>query len=716
MAAITARTGTRNWGTATDWVGDVEPVEGDTVIIPSGSTMNLNKSVTVGADTSTAAIDVQSGGTLQCVNPGASYTLTAKGDIKVTGTFTVNYSDATNGAPYVFTLKLNYSASLADIKYGMFTASSTGTITFTGASRTYDRALLSADASPTGTSLTTNVSTGWLSGDDIAVATTSQTAAECERFTLGTNASDTTVTLPSGLAYAHSGTAPTQAEIILLTRNVVITNHTFSATAASNYAGYVYVQAGGKGYFTWVQFVGLGSNTNGKWGVGSTGTNATLSVERCTFVDTEGHGGYSSASTGSTVTFINNVGYNIGTGGVTGVIYAGVGVTSGTFSATITGNTILKSNASTNGSGVYVVASSAAYPHIIMDNTAVGAVYGFYIDGVGGGATVSAKNNVAHGNGTGFYTGRSGCSNGTWETCTAWRNVSYGFNLTAATQFRLLSPTAFGNGVANLWFNQGTNQGNDCNNIVVDTPLFAGDTTFATPYGIVCGNGYTGAGSSVAMVQVTNGSLGVASGVYVTHTTADVRLYTTLANNIRPFVDVTLANVAGSNSIVWDSPSQWATGPVRSSMVRVQRKGGTAGVHLTSKPHGVNRLDSVIYRTASPSERVTPSSSTYKLYSATKQKRVSNGSTATFSVYIRKSVVGDVGGFAYGGAQPRLILKANPAAGIASDVVLQTAAASNGTWEQLSGTSATVTDDAVLEAYVDCDGTSGAWINVDDWA
>ena len=35
-------------------------------------------------------------------------------------------------------------------------------------------------------------------------------------------------------------------------------------------------------------------------------------------------------------------------------------------------------------------------------------------------------------------------------------------------------------------------------------------------------------------------------------------------------------------------------------------------------------------------------------------------------------------------------------------------------WDILSGTTAAVTDDAILEFIVDCDGTAG-WVNVDDW-
>ncbi len=68
----------------------------------------------------------------------------------------------------------------------------------------------------------------------------------------------------------------------------------------------------------------------------------------------------------------------------------------------------------------------------------------------------------------------------------------------------------------------------------------------------------------------------------------------------------------------------------------------------------------------------------------------------------------------YNGVQPRLILKANSAIGVASDTVLDTMSIGSGAWEQLTGTTPAATDDGVFEFVVDCDGTTG-WINVDDW-
>lgn len=114
---------------------------------------------------------------------------------------------------------------------------------------------------------------------------------------------------------------------------------------------------------------------------------------------------------------------------------------------------------------------------------------------------------------------------------------------------------------------------------------------------------------------------------------------------------------------------------------------------------------------------MTPNNATNKLTSGitttgTFRVAVANTTTVSVTVSTRRSAAGD--GAAYNGNQPRLIVLANPAVGIASDTVLDTHTAADGTWEQLSGTTAAVTDDGYLDFIVDCDGTTG-WINVDDW-
>lgn len=143
---------------------------------------------------------------------------------------------------------------------------------------------------------------------------------------------------------------------------------------------------------------------------------------------------------------------------------------------------------------------------------------------------------------------------------------------------------------------------------------------------------------------------------------------------------------------------------------------GTDGDNRTYKGQGTIQTDTAIYKTASPSIRLTPNSASYKL---TSEGLISGflvqcaaGSFKTINVYVRKSVVGD--GTAYNGNQPRLMMRSNYAGGgVSTDQVLATAAGAAGSWELLSGVTPSALINTTFEFYIDCDGTTG-WVNVDD--
>jgi hypothetical protein len=117
--------------------------------------------------------------------------------------------------------------------------------------------------------------------------------------------------------------------------------------------------------------------------------------------------------------------------------------------------------------------------------------------------------------------------------------------------------------------------------------------------------------------------------------------------------------------------------------------------------------------TASPSERLTPQSPTIKLRSGSKFVALNQGEFATISVFARSSRQ-DINGVAYNGNPPRLMLKRNASMGIDEDVVLARLYSLSNAFSKLEGVTPVVTDNGVLEFYVDCDGTQG-WINIDNW-
>ncbi len=142
----------------------------------------------------------------------------------------------------------------------------------------------------------------------------------------------------------------------------------------------------------------------------------------------------------------------------------------------------------------------------------------------------------------------------------------------------------------------------------------------------------------------------------------------------------------------------------------------TAGLHKTWKKYGTITIDTTagLYRTASPSVRMTPNNATNKLLSGSYKVNVANGQKVTPSVWVRESVVGD--GTDYNGNFIKLRLQRNDAIGVTSSYTIGIATASSqGAFEEITAAMTdAATDDGVAEFVVECDGTTG-WINFDDF-
>lgn len=149
------------------------------------------------------------------------------------------------------------------------------------------------------------------------------------------------------------------------------------------------------------------------------------------------------------------------------------------------------------------------------------------------------------------------------------------------------------------------------------------------------------------------------------------------------------------------------------SFMKLAKFNTSGSTHRTLKRFGVLTTDSTIYNTSVRSQRMTPNNASYKLRSSPIYVPLTSGSASTISVAVRYSLASD--GTAYNGNFPRLIIAENPTAGSAfnSDIVASTATiAASGSWETLTYTTPVPTDNAVVTAYVDCDGTTG-WVNWD---
>lgn len=633
-------------------------------------------------------IDLQAGtaGTVTAMGNGTatSVSITAVGDgylIRMTGIVT----SGAGGTSYAHVM----------------CCSAAGTTVYAGSGAStvrYDRLSLITAASISDTTFNVDEDTGWLAGDAICVASTTRTASECEIYPLNANAGSSSLVsslypFSGTVASTHHGTAPTQAEIALITRNVKIRSTSMTLVT------FVYVAALATIDFSWAEFV-CGTNVTGKRGleINAGAVAGVKNIEYCSFHDGENAGVYLSAgSTSLNLTMSNNIFWNTGT---LGLHLVGT-VTNADW--IMDGNLVMRPGST----GFNLGDLSGTF----TNNTAVGAAtvqYGIQFNTSGDGIypVGTFTNNTAHSCNSAGLLISSNLPIGVLDGFTIWRNGNYGIQLAAScvyTELVFINFLMFGNSAAGIYFN------NDVLNI--KDSIICGDTLFNTLSGV-----YT----QQTMAQQFKLDNVDFTGDTSAHASVLVPIATQIFNFVmsstRAEVQATLRNCLFDTTTLIDGTDGGKPGWSTESYMNFQKFNQTAGDHRTEMKYGQLKTDTAIYNTAAPSMRMTPNNASSKLESASKHRGitvpVANGSTVDITVYVRKSEAGD--GAAYNGNQPRLIQRANPALGQSDDVVLDTVSVAVGNWEQLSATSSSATDDGAWEFIVDCDGTTG-WVNVDDW-
>ena len=642
-------------------------------------TMNQTSSATT-----YGAVEIGLGGVLSYgTSASTNYHLKLAGNVNVHPGGTFNIGTTGTPIPRTSTAKLEFACA-SNVQYGLevlFEA----TFNAQGLSRTSGKnvyyCLLNTDEAVNSTSLGVDTDTGWLDNDEIAIAATGSVLAQYERGTLNGNAGASTLTVDGfagtggGLAFAHSGTAPTQAEVINLTRNVQI----FGASSALN--TYLLFQTTATVDMDWTQIYWVGSGTANKQGVTALTTTGSCSVQYCSIHDVTtslASGFRVDGHSANNITFSNNVLWNIAFAAV--LVFT---TTTGT-NLTFDGNVLINGS----GAGFDLRDNGVTFNNNRVTGTS-GAGLSFSETAVIG----SCDGNVIHNTN---QVGIGVTGSGTISNAKVWHtNISNSGNIgglqcatASADVITVSNSDFFGNRLANVFITA-------AQPLIFDNCTFSGTTTLATPSGIAINGG--------ALVRVLSSTFRGTSGIYAAHSTADINAATSAS----------AAQLLLSNCVLNASTEVTNQSSLRSlSYISSARHDQTAGSHRTWKQFGTITTDSTIFKTASPSERLTPNNASGKLESGTKLVAIENATTKTISVWVRKSVTGD--GTNYNGNQPRLRYRRSDAAGVTSDGTLDTMTVANGNWEQLTGTSPAITDDAVLEFYVDCDGTAG-WVNVDDW-
>lgn len=517
---------------------------------------------------------------------------------------------------------------------------------------------LNTDEAIAQTVLGVDTDTGWLDNDKIGIASTTRTYSQCEGSTtsltaggqLNGNAGANTLTVDGfggaggGVAYAHSGTSPTQAEVILLTRSINIRG------TVSTLVAYVNCKSTSIVDIDWVEFCFLGENTAGKKSIEVETTTGSFSMQYSSIWSTEDWGFCTTGAATNNIVFSNNVMYNVATA-VTNPVY--VVATSGT-TMTINNNVVMYAPlASSVGFNILDVGGA------FTNNTVCG------INGVGiqfgeANAIVGTfSGNISHSNASYGITLTNSNYNSTFATMTIWRNTGRGLYISSILRNCTISDlVAFGNTTANIYLLYGAK-------LIFSNPDCDGDSSFATTNGIE-----TLAGTMATDIRITGGNFGVVSGIKVAHTN-DINTTTPSYLQMYLFDTVLGSGVECVN---------YADNLIEGSFIKSDNNDNLGTTDMTWKRGGYETNEITIFKTAAPSLKQVPSSTTITLTGDSWYIPCDSGDLVTVTIYSRWDAA------AAPATKPQVVLDG---CGIATSTATNTALTT--VWQQLtvSGTPTT---------------------------
>lgn len=682
-----------------EWDGSANPATsiGTRLVTMDNANSSLDYGSNVNESGQREAIGISKNGILRVGGPNAGdppaantqYYLKLSGSLVVFSGGQLDIGTIANPIPRDSSCVIEFDTA-ANKQYG-FSVRPTSIFNSQGLSRsstntTSVMCMLSSNVAIGATTLPVTGDTGWANGDEIIIAPTSRTYSEYDFRALNGAANATHLVVNTALTYAHIGTSPYWCEILNTTRNI---KFRAANTASLSYAA-IYHDC----------------NTDVDW----TQLDAmpiTLYFDTVA-VNTQFH--YCSFRTpGVAATCIT-----VGSSSADAFIFQHSTFYGYGFGSNFITVPALSTKTNWRVSDLYAIGTTA-YGYNFSDED--GIIDNIYAAGVGGASTgaialgdtvawVNQQGNTAnlyaHSCGQGVATTSSFRNGGTYNIW-AYRNTAGGVMWGSQQAYihwvnRKLMVFAWGNGTYNL------NLSGAFVNCVVNGSL-AGETSFATTDGIKRtspGTTYV----SVADINFDGMSFGVVAGANTTHANNDVNW--TSAVNEKATLKFRNCNFLSTNQIGGFTTSGYGSSY---HLSRWQQTSG--GVHKSYYNYrGTVTCNTTIYRTAAPSEQLSPAitSPETKLESSIKRIALTQGATANVSVYVRKDA-------SYNGGAPRLMQRYNPAIGLNSnDAVLATSSlAVADTWYVVTGTCAAVTDDGIIEVYVDCDGTAGS-IFLDDWA
>jgi hypothetical protein len=535
---------------------------------------------------------------------------------------------------------------------------------------------MSADIAAGATTIPLELNPNWKSGDTIVVPDTTVNYNQYEVETLASATTGSSCTITAGITNAHLA----DAEIINLTRPISILGTSTSFQTFVTFAGQSIVDMQG------VLFRYMGSATASKRGIEFQGNHNSsypvtfkYNVLR-DFSVASSIGLYLTGPAYNYMDFDYVVGYNC-------VTFMNFPATAGLGdNNTFKNSTFIRNITAT---ACTILDQSWRLENFAVWNAALTGIVLTY-------ATESAEGIV-------------------WDNVRLMYNASTGLSMTTVNDLQINNLKCVRNYTTNL-------QINGCKNLTFNSPIIKWSAQYtiyfitADTFGLEFNDGEFASTTLSAMPQAMYGVFNSACNVYEAK-----------FNNCT-FANFTNADIHCGNNGTFDAILQYtlinctlgSATQVASNAFNLHPKFGfvkaqklSAGNHKAWFGSGTYQTDTTIFRTASPSVRIVPNNASVKIEGPKKHIALNSGAAATVRAYVRKSVAGD--GTAYNGSQVRMILKKDHSVGVAADTVLATStAASDGAWEQLTGSLPAITDHAAYTVVIDCDGTAG-WVNIDDW-
>jgi hypothetical protein len=617
------------------------PVTGDALIIAGNYTSaGVNATTTVIMNDNgtiiTSSIWISSNGIFKYIT-NAPYTISLQAQgyivVGVGGTFNIGtLSDPiTQVNAYVILLMVCTTAL-------QYTILLYGTFTTYGKARTIS-SKLSGDVVPLQTTCTTATLTDWKSGDNILVPSTTRTYTQYEVINLNSATTGTTLSF-GGFGYAHGGNATTmvQADMVNITRNIVVTSNL--NTARSNIQ--IFTNAKVSCYYTFFQDIGTGVT------IANSGICVNALTSGIGLFDFQGNvvtgspglttgancGMFTTNGTGTTIS--NNIFYAIGWTTITPALNIHT-LNDGNYiigcltsSSNITCQIMGSNNVMTSNSGWNSVANF--FNNATNNSFYSNASYGLYLNMTG----LTTNGNIPVNTGMNNFKIWRNNTNGILQ------NSSGGINKTSITSFDNIY--VFGNLSTNI-----NNGGRTWNKLLFTNSYFYGGSTLVAPNTIGFGNPNVPQDA----IYFDNCYFGYSDSNLTPspHSVSNIQLATGHSINF---------NNCYFNSTEVTFTTSVSNANIQTSQMSTNHNGVT-GSNKYWNSAGTITTDTLIYNTVSPSLRLIPVSATWKLPTTTTKVAVKVGQTCSVSVKVRKSITAD--GTVYNGTAPRLVYCFNPILG-----------------------------------------------------